>query len=54
MWFEVSEVWLIAGRKNGYGPPFERVFGGRIAYRRKDVVAWLKQRAKEYEKREEA
>lgn len=45
-WLEVSEVWLANGRSIGYGPPFEKVFGNRVAYRPADVVAWLKQRVK--------
>jgi hypothetical protein len=51
-WLQVSTVWLIAARAGEYGPPFERLFGDRIAYRPKKVVPWLRQRAKEYERRE--
>ncbi|MBA4227700.1 MAG: hypothetical protein C0456_13815 [Hyphomonas sp.] len=28
-------------RSSGSGPPFVRLKGGRVAYRRRDVLAWL-------------
>jgi hypothetical protein len=43
-WFGVCESWVMNGRVYHYGPPFVRVSGKLIRYRRGDVRAWLLQR----------
>ncbi len=40
-WLGVSAPWLEIGRHNGYGPPFLRLAGRLIRYRRDQVRAWL-------------
>jgi hypothetical protein len=43
-WLGMSEIWLEIGRSKNYGPPFVVLNRKRIRYRRRDVVAWLRQR----------
>ena len=44
VWFGVTPQWLEAGRAQGYGPPFIRLAGQLIRYRRSGALVYLKQR----------
>jgi hypothetical protein len=46
-----SEQFFEIGRCRGYGPKFARI-GGKVYYRRGDIIAWLQERAKLYECRQ--
>jgi hypothetical protein len=46
----VSVQWLEIGRSTGkYGPKYVRLNKRVVRYRRKDVVAWLRERGKQPE-----
>jgi predicted DNA-binding transcriptional regulator AlpA len=43
-WFGVAESWLANGRSYGYGPPFHRLGGRLIKYKRSELRKWLMER----------
>jgi len=43
-WLGVSTQWVEIGRSKKYGPKFVRVGPRVIAYRRGDVLKWLRER----------
>jgi hypothetical protein len=45
-WLEITEQWVHVGRTCGYGPPFIEPFPKVIRYKRRDVVRWLRTRAR--------
>ena len=46
LWLSVGASWLANGRVQGYGPKYLSPSPSQIAYRRRDVLAWLKSRSK--------
>jgi predicted DNA-binding transcriptional regulator AlpA len=44
LWLTYSTQWLEIARVNGNGPKFERMGPKKVAYRRGDVRAWLRER----------
>jgi hypothetical protein len=47
-WLGVTEQWVVAGRLKNYGPPFTQPFPEVTRYKRRDVVKWLRARARVY------
>jgi hypothetical protein len=43
-WLGTSEMFLIAGRGKGYGPPFIKISTNTVRYRKGDVRTWLGER----------
>jgi predicted DNA-binding transcriptional regulator AlpA len=43
-WFGICTSWLENARSKGFGPPFIRLSGSRVRYRRESVIEWLKTR----------
>jgi len=48
-WFQVTMQWLTLGRASGYGPKVTQLTATKFGYRRGDVRAWLRERAKTLE-----
>jgi predicted DNA-binding transcriptional regulator AlpA len=44
----MSDQWLEAGRVKGYGPPYVRLAARIVRYKRSDLRAWLKERARTF------
>jgi predicted DNA-binding transcriptional regulator AlpA len=44
-WLGVSTQWLEIARLRGFGPPFTKLGPRTLRYYRKDVLAWLRERA---------
>ena len=47
-WLGVSEMFLIKGRTEGYGPPYVRVSPQVVRYLRGGVRGWLRERTYRY------
>ncbi len=45
-WLGVTEPWMWRGRTFNYGPPFIRPFPEVVRYKRREVVKWLRGRAR--------
>jgi hypothetical protein len=43
-WLQCSQAWLSQARIDGTGPPFQRLGGRLVLYRRGGVRTWLRQR----------
>lgn len=49
-WLGVKVGWLVIGRTYKYGPPVTNPYPRVNRYRRADVVRWLRERARAFEK----
>jgi hypothetical protein len=45
-WLGITEQWVKQGVPNDYGPPFVKPFPEVTRYKRRDVVRWLRGRAR--------
>lgn len=51
-WFGLAESWFEFARHKGFGPPFMRPTLRTIRYRKRDVIKWLRQRARAWTARQ--